>query len=133
MKKNILIVVSLFFTSFSVQAEDSQIINPSPEFAEIFKLYEQMTPEQRAEVLASAKKIQAELAAMPIAERQRLYGEAAAAVKTIDFNKVDVSKIDTSRNISVSEVEEMMNNSKKSRAKPASPIAARNPSKPIIE
>jgi catalase len=130
MRKIIIYIGVLLSFGISASAAEQQVSFGS-EFAEIRRLYEEMTPEQRAEVLAQAKKIQAEIAAMPIAERQRLYSDAAAAVKTIDFDKVDVSKIDTSKQVSLSQVDEMMNNQKKGNIK--ANVTAKNPSKPIVD
>ena len=137
MRKIVLFSAAIFsiFISISAQAEEPQV-SFSPEFAEIMKIYQQMTPQQRTEVMEQAKNIQAELEKMPPEERQRLYSNAASAVKTIDFDKVDVSKIDTSKQVNVSQVDEFMNTTKKSNLKASqyrSPTAAGNPSKPVID
>lgn len=129
MKKFLISMSAVFLLSVSANAEQ-QILNPTPEFAEIFKIYNKMTPEQRAEVMATAQKVQDELATKNPAERQEYWRKAKEAMNNIDFDKVDPSKLDTKRQIDLEDVDGFLN-SKTQHKSNASPTAARNPSKPV--
>ena len=138
MKKIIMFLGLVFCMSISAQAAEQ---NFSSEFKQVQKIYSEMTPEQKAEVMESARKIQAELAAMPVAERQKYYRDALATMKTIDFDNVDVNNLDTSKSPqSAVEISEMMDSQRQGKAKPAMKSSASkpatmsaNPSKPVLD
>jgi len=140
MRKFILSIAVFFSLSVAAHAEEAPAGSPpisfSPEFAQVMQIYQQMTPQQKAEVMEQAKRIQAELEKMPPEERQRLYSNAADAAKNIDFNNLDVSKIDTSKQVTVSQVDDFMDKTKGQKLKASnyrSPTAAGNPSKPVVD
>jgi acyl-CoA reductase-like NAD-dependent aldehyde dehydrogenase len=108
MKKSIMFFGLTLMLSVSANAGEPQILNPTPEFSEIMKIYNNMTPEQRNEVVKTAQNVQAELAKKSPAERQEYWRKAKVAMKNIDFKNVDPSKLDTSKQVSLDQVDEYL-------------------------
>lgn len=93
----------MFFAAAPAFAE--QEVSLGAEFSEIMAVYNAMTPEQKADVLDNAKKVQAELGKMSAAEQQAYYDRARQWVQNNDFSKVDPTKLDTSRDLSLDDVD----------------------------
>lgn len=117
----------IFFASAPALAEKG--VSLGAEFSEIMAVYNAMTPEQKAEVLVNAKKVQAELAKMSPAEQKEYYDRARQWVQSNDFSNVDPTKLDTSRDLSLDDVDGYMRGGNQNRT--SSPTAAGNPSKPV--
>jgi hypothetical protein len=90
-----LLTLSLHNPSF---AEDINTQSIDAEgFAEVSKIYNQMTPEQREAIKNKALEMQKELEAMTPEERDTLIQQMKVTLQSIDTSKVDVTKIDPSK------------------------------------
>jgi hypothetical protein len=90
-----LLAISISNLSFAEDKTAADDFGNMPQ--ELQKIYDQMTPEQRIEIMKQAEVVRKKLEAMTPQEREKLEKDAMGALKTIDTSKIDVKKIDTSK------------------------------------
>ncbi len=75
-----------------------------PAFSGIMDIYNNMSPQQRAQVDEAAKEVRKELEAMSITQRSMVFKAAKKVAGTIDAKNVDPSRIDTSKEMTLDEI-----------------------------
>lgn len=95
-------------TSLSVEANADELKLTDPRLKEFQKLIDQMSPQQKADILEQSKKVLAELEKLSPAEISELKKGVIQAKEEFDFESIDASKIDTSQPVSTKRVTEFL-------------------------
>ena len=103
-----IIIAVILGLSLVGNAKAESEVEFSPEFYDMQKVFEQMSPDQQADVLEQAESLQLELEKMSPAQQQKLYEDSLGAMSKIDFNLVDASKLDTTQQLSVDQIDSRM-------------------------
>jgi len=98
--KRLLLILALLLPSAPLPAQDNSINYNSLNrqgLDGVAQLLQQMTPQQREQVLQQARAQLADLEKMTPQQRQLLIEQMQNIAATIDFNKVDPAKLDPSK------------------------------------
>lgn len=74
-----------------------------------YKLYENMTPAQKAAVEKAALQYQKKLASMTPEQRDQVTGQASEISETISFEKIDTNKLNTKKIVSYDKTQKNFN------------------------
>ncbi len=106
----------VFFCAYLLQAGlayaqvDSNYEGLSEEgFGGVSRLLQSMTPQQREKILKQANANMADLQKLSPQQQDQLLQQMRAISKTIDFDKIDPAKVDTSKTQSVAATQKNLN------------------------
>ena len=106
--RRFLLIALILLAPLGASAQDNDIKLSDPRLIDYQVLIDQMTPEQRAELLEQAAKVEAELKEMSPSEIAEIKKDVLEATKEIDFESVDAKSIDTAKPMAAKRAQQLL-------------------------